>query len=594
MTKIDYHALNVVIKNMIILIDENKQLELLELFKSNSELVNLGFRYQNNQTTLLHCSAEKNWESLALELMKVNSSVLVKVDQQGKTPLHYAAINGHESLALQLMQANSSVLVKVDRQGKTPLHYAAINGHESLALELMQANSSVLVKVDEQGKTPLHYAAINGHESLALQLMQANSSVLVKVDKQGRTPLHYAATNGHESLALQLMQANSSVLDEVYNRENTPIHCAITTGHESLAIKLIQMIPYDFNRRTMIQKILIYAIDRDYKKLVEAIITNFNVDGNIPLSSAITKNNIEIVKLLLDAGFDPNSSSSIKGLFEFPLLWGAARDGRYEIVKLLLNAGANVDATASNKAKTTALWISCSNKHEKVINLLLVYGANPNPQNSFNKKFLFDHIKDENQAIAKLLADTTTLQFEIKNLNPDYLIKFFKQKAAEEDNIKDQATTKLQNKIKLNSIDLYKELICKVFEECAEKVIGHKEYYDFKFMIIEYTKINIELSNENLLTIQNTLDNMLTYMYKNDNIPTLEYFIGRFILEATIYNGASDKYVVSNDLSELFSNDRDYSGVKQKIETIYSFQSDILHKTHTQLIGTQSVMEEAD
>jgi ankyrin repeat protein len=85
------------------------------------------------------------------------------------------------------------------------------------------------------------------------------------------------------------------------------------------------------------------------------------------LSIVYSEGQLEMVKLLLDAGADPNASTDDG----FTPLMAASGEGYVEIVRLLLQARA--DVTAKNKRGSTPLSLACQENHSEVIDLLNTY-----------------------------------------------------------------------------------------------------------------------------------------------------------------------------------------------------------------------------
>jgi ankyrin repeat protein len=90
------------------------------------------------------------------------------------------------------------------------------------------------------------------------------------------------------------------------------------------------------------------------------------------LKNAASSGNIEMVKLLLDRGADPNlpvEHTAPRGW----ALYSAVYNGHYEIAKLLLEHGANPDAPVESSAD--AVWIAIRNDDMKMLELLASFGA---------------------------------------------------------------------------------------------------------------------------------------------------------------------------------------------------------------------------
>ncbi len=95
-------------------------------------------------------------------------------------------------------------------------------------------------------------------------------------------------------------------------------------------------------------------------------------DGLTPLLRAAQSNDVELVRVLLDGGADPNAANR----FGVTALWLAATNRNPTIVELLLEHGA--DATAAMPHGETALMAAGRSGDAGSIRLLIDAGADPN------------------------------------------------------------------------------------------------------------------------------------------------------------------------------------------------------------------------
>lgn len=108
------------------------------------------------------------------------------------------------------------------------------------------------------------------------------------------------------------------------------------------------------------------------------------------LRDAAVLGDIAAVESLLDSGVDPDSmSSQIHGLFRpwvhgRPALWHAAAQGNLELLKLLLSRGANPNLVGW--ISSTPLWTACCLGHVEIVACLLAAGADPNLAGARNTK----------------------------------------------------------------------------------------------------------------------------------------------------------------------------------------------------------------
>ena len=91
-----------------------------------------------------------------------------------------------------------------------------------------------------------------------------------------------------------------------------------------------------------------------------------------PLSEAAENKYEKVVKVLLDAGADPNKADKYETT---PIYW-ATSNNLNQVIKLLLDGGANPDLT--NNYGDTPLILAAYRGSNDVVQLLLDAGANPN------------------------------------------------------------------------------------------------------------------------------------------------------------------------------------------------------------------------
>ena len=123
-------------------------------------------------------------------------------------------------------------------------------------------------------------------------------------------------------------------------------------------------------------------IDEGLNINVEAIHTR----GNTPLHTAAANGHAEVVKVLVEAGADPNYATYTGHLT--PLHF-AARIGSLEVCKVLIEAGAELDKR--DKGGQTALLLAIGTERSQIelIRLLIQAGADPNIPNNYGKTPLY-------------------------------------------------------------------------------------------------------------------------------------------------------------------------------------------------------------
>ncbi|XP_063613458.1 ankyrin-3-like isoform X2 [Penaeus indicus] len=175
-------------------------------------------------------------------------------------------------------------------------------------------------------------------------------------DNRGWQPLHEAAYNGHAECVSLLTGSESVEVDALTHEGTTPLQLACCQG----------------TRHTVVVKLLIKAgADPNMMK---------GDDWVLPLPKAITSNNIDIVKELLDAGADVNREDHHSGL----PLHVATDQGLKDITELLLENKADINmCDTSGRNALHVLMFSQSHDDEEIqpmLSLLLQKGIDVNVQ----------------------------------------------------------------------------------------------------------------------------------------------------------------------------------------------------------------------
>lgn len=139
--------------------------------------------------------------------------------------------------------------------------------------------------------------------------------------------------------------------------------------------------------------------------------------GETPLirASFHAINNAQLVKMLLDAGSDPDIQDELGQT----ALMKAGYTGNIEIVKRLLNAGANPNIQDENGS--TVLFDVINRGHVKVLKLLLRKGVNPNIEDNNNRTALMmadhrgnDEFLEKRDEIIKSIAQQPQIKKKTK------------------------------------------------------------------------------------------------------------------------------------------------------------------------------------
>ena len=120
---------------------------------------------------------------------------------------------------------------------------------------------------------------------------------------------------------------------------------------------------------------------KNNKKKLKEIINSQSVFGFTPLHIAVSEGRLDIAKLLLQNGADPNAQNRFSG--NTPLHLTVSSKGYPEIAKLLLANKANPNA--KNNKGDTPLHFAAFKGYQNIAEILVKNRAAPNAKNKKNK-----------------------------------------------------------------------------------------------------------------------------------------------------------------------------------------------------------------
>jgi len=244
-------------------------------------------------------------------------------------------------------------------------------------------------------------------------LLKNGADPNIKID-DGRTLLYLAVNSENVKCVKTLLDAGAN---PNLTNDDTCNYTPLTAACEIVNLEMIELLlsagadPNIYNCETNLE----WIIDSDYDGPPEKVLVatkllldagyNLNKtdkDGDIETSifNIIgNDDNIEIVKLLLSHGINPNNPKYRRNLLTIP-----SQNGAIKIVKLLLDSGADPNKVDTIYGRTALIEASYNGNTESV-RLLLDSGADPNIPDYDNETPLFQATVEQNLEMMMVLLD---------------------------------------------------------------------------------------------------------------------------------------------------------------------------------------------
>ncbi|XP_065052326.1 serine/threonine-protein phosphatase 6 regulatory ankyrin repeat subunit A-like [Rhopilema esculentum] len=313
-------------------------------------------------TTIHLAACQENPESIYILTKTVNKTLLNVKDKLGRTPLIYACLMGFDK-NVELLLAQKIWTLDQDNEGKTALHHTVNNTHCGCVDLLCKENKKIIHIVDEEGHTAAHDAVIAGNVTVLSALLQNGCDVATK-DLTGHSLMHWATAYATLGCFQKLLEFKVP-LDEVDGHGATPLHygCQIDES-DKLNDERCEIV------RTLLHRgVSMNAGDSEGRK---------------PIHWAASSGNVEILKILLENGDDPNARTSSELMTPLHLV---ALQGLESAADFLINQYSTrpVEVDPHDQRNCTPLFYACSAGHARVAGMLLQSGADPNLVNDLGE-----------------------------------------------------------------------------------------------------------------------------------------------------------------------------------------------------------------
>lgn len=325
---------------------------------------------RNRITDDLFQAVQNNKLDAAQKLLERGANVNAR-DEKGATPLMHAAVYATPQLMKLLLDKGADVKA-VDPTGASALMWG-IGDLKKVRL-LVESGADVNARSSRTGTTPLLLAARKAESLPVVSLLVAKGADVNAIETSGVNAVILAAAAGNVDV-LKLLLAKGAGTE---NRQTGPGFEAPNLGSE-----ILEAVQKGANQRLGGTTALMAAVAGESAEAVRLLLAKeVEIDattgtGITALFLASPKGNPAIVKLLLEAGANPNLKDE-RGFT--PLILAAGSDTRnVEVVRLLLAKGAGINARDGN-GETPLTWARKLGE-TAVVQVLRQAGATgPDPQ----------------------------------------------------------------------------------------------------------------------------------------------------------------------------------------------------------------------
>ncbi|MFY9259905.1 MAG: ankyrin repeat domain-containing protein [Gallionella sp.] len=233
--------------------------------------------------TPLNYAAESNNLTVAKLLIARGADI----EGGGSSPLSSAGMNGDFVEIAQLLVENGAKVNTASPAGWHPLRTAAGRGNIKVTNYLL-AQGADPNATDQAGFTALYSAASSDYSVPTAETLLRHGANPNAKNMHGSTALHQAASQCAVK-AIELLLANKADVNAADNQGYTPLHRAISYGKNDtrkIAVEILLKSGANVNAKT-------------------------TRDGETPFHKAIDRDDVEIIKLLLNYGADVHAVSKL-------------------------------------------------------------------------------------------------------------------------------------------------------------------------------------------------------------------------------------------------------------------------------------------
>ena len=299
----------------------------------------------------------------------------------GRTALMVCARAGSLEGVTALLASGADPNASEPRRGQTALMWAVSRGHADVAKALIENGADIHAR-SHGGFTPVLFAARVGDVESARVLLSAGIDVNEGGASDGMIPLSMAAASGHEAVSIFLVENGAD--PNAFDGGAAPLHYAVMEG--------ISYLHFRSSMPELVKTLLAHGADPDVQ-LVESRVDGFraNLRGATPLVIAATSADIDTIRILLDAGADPQLPTRSRvtplmaaaGMLRREAFPEGKEDDALAALELMVALGG--DVTAVDVDGRTALHMATHLAADGVVRFLGDHGAHVDARDKYQQ-----------------------------------------------------------------------------------------------------------------------------------------------------------------------------------------------------------------
>lgn len=319
---------------------------------------------------------------------------LCSCDNDSQTSLAHAFRSGKIEAVQFLLSQGADPDVQ-DKLGDTLLCDAAVSGDEDIVNELLRRGVRVNI-TGSSGFTPLHYAAKGGSVNIVRALINAGAYLNAQ-DSGLNSPLAYAIMHDFNEAALHLLRCGADPNLKDRNAEVALFH-ATRKSNVQMVVALLEhgADPNSLNKEH--ESPLFFAAGQTDTGILKCL-RRFKADPRIDKYAEPLRYRDKVVSVPLK---DLEARNTANCFGDTTLLFYAAGDGNDSMVELLLDYKAQVDPQDQFGEKP--ICGAAGKGYEAIVKILLDKGANPNQPDSPSQSPIFWALKLHEESLSQKIS----------------------------------------------------------------------------------------------------------------------------------------------------------------------------------------------